>query len=251
MTATTLDRTYSTQKVADAAGVSYRMIDYWLRCGVPLGTRHGFGSGSRRQFTDDDIALATFLGRAAEVLPNGGNGQRSADKTLLLAKVAIAVRRDPAILDRPLVFIAFDGTISDTPVHGWVVAPAPLPHQQGAVGDSAVIHGTEVASASTSGRAPAQGAGPADETAPDLPRGDRDSVAGPAVTPPLPPVLAHYDLGAIPSLAANPIGWAPAGHRGDGIREHHARITAARTWCDQAGIDYRPQLAANEQAMRG
>lgn len=248
MTATTLDRTYSGQKVADAAGITYRMLDYWIRCGVPLGSRNGLGSGSRRQFTDDDLALATFLGQAATVLPNGGFGHRSADKTLLLAKLAEAIHRDRTILDRPLVYIAPDGTISDTPVHGWVVAPAPLPHQQGAVGDSADIHGTE---ASTSGRAPAQGAGPADETAPDLQRGDRGSVAGPAVTPPLPPALAHYDIAAVPVLAANPISWAPAGHRGDGAREQNARIVGARAWCDQAGIDFRPQLAANQQAMRG
>lgn len=57
--------TYSTLDVARLAGVSYRMIDYWLRTGrIVIDDVAMPGSGSRRRFTRSEAeALIEFVDR--------------------------------------------------------------------------------------------------------------------------------------------------------------------------------------------
>lgn len=48
--------THSTQEVADLTGVSYRMLDYWLRQGIIAIDGNTSGSGSRRRWSCDEVA---------------------------------------------------------------------------------------------------------------------------------------------------------------------------------------------------
>ena len=66
MMMTTLDeRTLSTMEVADLVGVSYRMLDYFLREGhITLACNQRPGSGRRRTWTPDEVAaLRLFVSR--------------------------------------------------------------------------------------------------------------------------------------------------------------------------------------------
>lgn len=55
---------HSTREVADLAGISYRQLDYWCRIGMLTPSlRDANGSGSRRRYSDDDVALAMAVGR--------------------------------------------------------------------------------------------------------------------------------------------------------------------------------------------
>ena len=47
--------TYSTQEVATLTGVSYRMLDYWLRQGIIAIDGDAIGSGSRRRWSCDEV----------------------------------------------------------------------------------------------------------------------------------------------------------------------------------------------------
>lgn len=69
-------------EVAQAVGVTYRQLDYWLRRGYLTGTPVTTGSGHPRVLTDEQIRLARHLGvltelgipagLAASALHNGG-----------------------------------------------------------------------------------------------------------------------------------------------------------------------------------
>ena len=117
MTAATLEHTYSARQAATKAGVTYRQIDYWIRNGVTIGDGDNGGSGSRRSFTDGDVAVLRFVGRFTPIVG------RPDSVMPVIRRVVARLAADPSILDRPLVFIGLDGTISEHPVHGWVVQP--------------------------------------------------------------------------------------------------------------------------------
>lgn len=55
MTTTTKELTFSAVEVAEMLGVSYRMIDYWLRNGFISIENPAAGSGSRRTFTMAEV----------------------------------------------------------------------------------------------------------------------------------------------------------------------------------------------------
>ena len=46
----------TTHEVAMRSGLSYRQLDYWLRSGFITIADDADGSGSRRRFTDDEVA---------------------------------------------------------------------------------------------------------------------------------------------------------------------------------------------------
>lgn len=54
---------------AEAAGVTYRMLDYWCRNGA-LGDQHAQGPsyGGRRQLTVEDVTVLRTLGRLSDAL---------------------------------------------------------------------------------------------------------------------------------------------------------------------------------------
>lgn len=51
-----MDETYSTREAARAAGVTYRMLDHWLRTGsVRIADEQMPGSGHQRRFTSAEV----------------------------------------------------------------------------------------------------------------------------------------------------------------------------------------------------
>lgn len=58
-----MGRTYTGPELAELAGMSYRRLDYYTRCGLlsPI-VRGGTGSGSRREYDDRDLARALLVG---------------------------------------------------------------------------------------------------------------------------------------------------------------------------------------------
>lgn len=61
-------------EVADQAGVSYRQLDYWERCGVIPATRARVGSGHPREWTDWQARIVTVLAsyvRVVGTVPTG------------------------------------------------------------------------------------------------------------------------------------------------------------------------------------
>lgn len=113
----------NTRDAAHAAGVTYRQVDHWLRCG--LGTDPRSGQGSVRTFTADDVRVIRFLGDLSRIAAN--NRHVGATWIDVACRVAAQITGDPRILDRSLVFVAIDGTISDQPAYGWVVEPGETP----------------------------------------------------------------------------------------------------------------------------
>lgn len=64
MTTATADPVLSSRQVADLAGVSYRQLDYWTRTElVRPSAGDACGSGSRRRWTLDDVAVVRALGQ--------------------------------------------------------------------------------------------------------------------------------------------------------------------------------------------
>lgn len=60
---TTTPTRYSTRQVCDAAGVTYRQLDYWVRRGlIAPSIRNASGSGSRRDWSSHDLAIVRILG---------------------------------------------------------------------------------------------------------------------------------------------------------------------------------------------
>lgn len=61
---------YSAPDVCNAAGISYRQLDYWCRVGLihPSGG-DAQGSGSRRRFSPHDLAIVKVIGAVAGRLP--------------------------------------------------------------------------------------------------------------------------------------------------------------------------------------
>lgn len=53
----------STVEVCRRAGVSYRQLDYWIRCGILTPAREARGSGSARRFTATDLLAVWVAGR--------------------------------------------------------------------------------------------------------------------------------------------------------------------------------------------
>lgn len=68
-----MTRAYSTLEVAAATGLSYRALDYWIRNNVIRPSVAGAsGSGSRREFSEMDIAVLRAVGRVVEDLGDLG-----------------------------------------------------------------------------------------------------------------------------------------------------------------------------------
>jgi hypothetical protein len=75
----TANVSFSTEAAADAAGVTYRMLDYWLRTGaITIDADPTPGSGKRRTFTLDEVeALVACVDRyhaAQAVIRDFGSG---------------------------------------------------------------------------------------------------------------------------------------------------------------------------------
>lgn len=107
------DRYLSTSDLARLAGCSYRMADYWARTGVLRASQAARGSGSKRGWTVDEVALA----RAFTVL--SGLGATGA----VLAAVSVALDRDPWLWEGSVV-VSRDGRVRPVEaanVDGWVV----------------------------------------------------------------------------------------------------------------------------------
>jgi hypothetical protein len=72
-------KTYTSHEAAQAAGISYRMLDYWLRRGfVSPHTEPNPGSGHHRTFTPEEVTrlteVAMLYKSAQEILRDFTNG---------------------------------------------------------------------------------------------------------------------------------------------------------------------------------
>lgn len=56
-----MERHFSSVEVCAAADISYRQLDYWCRLGVITPDRDCFGSGTRRRFSLQNIAVIRVL----------------------------------------------------------------------------------------------------------------------------------------------------------------------------------------------
>jgi transposase len=73
------ERTYTSREAAEAAGISYRQLDYWLRQGaVRPKTPAQPGSGYHRSFTSEEVTrlaeVAALYRSAQEILRDCANG---------------------------------------------------------------------------------------------------------------------------------------------------------------------------------
>ena len=57
----------TTEQVCDQTGVSYRMLDWWIRTGLVAPANDGLGSGSVRCFTDTDVRLVMTIAHLREL----------------------------------------------------------------------------------------------------------------------------------------------------------------------------------------
>lgn len=52
----------SATEVVERTGVTYRMLDYWVRCGAVTPAVPAAGSGTRREFTEEQVDHVRELG---------------------------------------------------------------------------------------------------------------------------------------------------------------------------------------------
>lgn len=52
---------YSSKEVCERTGLSYRQLDYWVRKRILTPSIEANGSGTRRQFSDRDVAMLLVL----------------------------------------------------------------------------------------------------------------------------------------------------------------------------------------------
>lgn len=65
---TTKDGLLTTQEAADHVGVTYRMLDYWVRVGIIVPYQEANGSGSRRRFSQSDLVCLAMIAECREHL---------------------------------------------------------------------------------------------------------------------------------------------------------------------------------------
>lgn len=107
-------RTYSAVDVAKLTDLSYRQVDYWLRCGV-LATADGNdcpGSGAQRRFDERELQVAAIACRLGELgcrLPT-------------LKVVCARLRELDDFASFGLLFVRSDGSLETRPDgSGWIV----------------------------------------------------------------------------------------------------------------------------------
>lgn len=54
-------------RVAEAAGISNRQLDYWCRVGYLVACNNGRGSGISRDFTDIEVSVAIAMGELIDL----------------------------------------------------------------------------------------------------------------------------------------------------------------------------------------
>lgn len=105
---------FSTRRVAELSGASYRQLDYWARIGALRPEVEANGSGSRRRYTVRQVALA----RCAVLL--FGMGAQSTPALWALRQLAIAPWTG-AVVVRPFTGDVVAVEDVDGPGHGWLL----------------------------------------------------------------------------------------------------------------------------------
>lgn len=59
----------TTPQLVDEIGISYRVIDYWIRMDAIAPTVPANGSGSSRLFSDEDVFRLRFISRFYHLMP--------------------------------------------------------------------------------------------------------------------------------------------------------------------------------------
>lgn len=98
---TLLGRTYTGPELAEAAGLTYRRVDYYTRIKLLAPLVHGFaGPGSRREYNEDDLARVRLIGALRDL----------GAEIPIIARVLDALASDPR--DWPeFFFVTPDGTV--------------------------------------------------------------------------------------------------------------------------------------------
>lgn len=65
-----MDELLSSTDVCREAGLTYRILDYWIRCGVIQPHRGATGSGSRREFTAKQCEHLKVMALVRDYLTN-------------------------------------------------------------------------------------------------------------------------------------------------------------------------------------
>ena len=85
----------TTTQFVNLTGVTHRVLDYWIRNGVLEPAVEASGSGSRRQFLPDQIAMVRTLGLIQAALGHSQSGV----STVLLGEVYEALERNQHHVD--------------------------------------------------------------------------------------------------------------------------------------------------------
>ena len=56
-----LDEGYSSIDICEGVGISYRMLDYWIRAGVLTSATAARGCGTQRRFSEDDRRAVSMI----------------------------------------------------------------------------------------------------------------------------------------------------------------------------------------------
>lgn len=102
------NRTFSTDEVAAATGVSFRMIHYWVRCGYVAGQRSS-GSGVPLTWTAEQVSII----RTMKALRDCGCPLAKIEPILTAARyspdrVVVAAGSDVRVVDRDEVLDVLD-----------------------------------------------------------------------------------------------------------------------------------------------
>lgn len=105
---------YSTHDVARLAGCTYRQIDYWARVGAIVPTREARGSGSVRDWSPDDAAVARVFYLLA----------RHGATIEVLVEVRFALQIDPDLWNH-VVVVGLGGEVRPVTgvddLDGWII----------------------------------------------------------------------------------------------------------------------------------
>jgi hypothetical protein len=106
------------RELVDQVPATYSQIATWQNNGVKIGSKSK-GEGHHKQYDELDVKVATVLSSLSPLL---GSGKRVPAARDIMKKVATQIRKEPAIAERPFIYITSTGRITEEPLEGYVIA---------------------------------------------------------------------------------------------------------------------------------
>lgn len=97
-------------------GITYRQLDYWMRCGAIRPAVPARGSGSTVEWAPEQIPSLRFVCCVAAL---GFN-----PLVPILSNIWDRLEADPTLVDLPVLFITGGGRLSETPCFGFCIPRA-------------------------------------------------------------------------------------------------------------------------------